>query len=159
MIVISNTTPLHYLVLIDAIDILSSLFIEVWTPTAVVAELKADAAPAKVRDWIESPPNWLHTLQPNLQLELGLGAGEQQAISLAEQLHATLLLVDDRRARQVAEERGLAVTGTLGVLTRASTKGLIDLNISLNKPQSTTFRASKILIDQLLAANNSAQNE
>lgn len=56
MIVVSNTSPLNYLVLIQAVDVLPQLFGDVVLPSTVAAELLDPAAPARVREWIASPP-------------------------------------------------------------------------------------------------------
>lgn len=56
MIVVADTSPLNYLVLIDAVDLLPDLFGTVLIPEAAFKELKHPQTPAKVRDWILSPP-------------------------------------------------------------------------------------------------------
>jgi len=151
MIVVSNTTPLNYLVLIDAIDILAVLFGEVYAPSAVVSELNAPSTPMKIREWIASPPGWLRILEPaKIDSGLDLGAGEIGAIALAEQLKASLLLVDDRRARRVAEQRGLDAIGTLGVLVSAASKNLINMPELLGRLGTTSFRVSASLIQKTL---------
>lgn len=101
MIVISDTSPIHYLVLIDAIDVLPSLFGEILIPTAAHGELLHAHAPLPVRQWAATPPPWL-TIRPalNVNPQLPLGIGEAEAISLAEEMSASLVLMDDRRARR-----------------------------------------------------------
>ena len=56
---------------------------------------------------------------PAPSVDLGLDAGETAAILVAESLHADLVLIDERAGRAVAQGRGLAVRGTLGVLVQA----------------------------------------
>jgi predicted nucleic acid-binding protein len=68
-----------------------------------------------------------------------LDPGEQEAILLAEELRADLLLMDDQEGRQEAERRALRVTGTLGVLERAAERGLLDLPAVLARLQATNF--------------------
>ena len=58
MIVVSNTSPLNYLILIDAIDILPVLFDRVVVPESVANELAHDRAPEDVQSWISDPPSW-----------------------------------------------------------------------------------------------------
>lgn len=79
-----------------------------------------------------------------------MGAGQREAISLAEKLHADQLIVDDMTARREAERRGLTVIGTLGVLREASADGLLDLRDALQRLSQTTFHVSPDLIRSLL---------
>ncbi len=58
-VVVADTGPLNYLLLINEIDLLTRLFERVHIPDAVRAELAHRAAPQIVRDWIEKPPPWL----------------------------------------------------------------------------------------------------
>jgi predicted nucleic acid-binding protein len=84
-----------------------------------------------VRDWISSPPAWVevrYTGRPTINPSVaGLGPDETAAIQLADELHADLVLMDDRRRVIAALQRGLIVTGTLGLLARAAKHGLLDL--------------------------------
>jgi|SRR5581483_7631332 len=124
MIVVSDTTPLNYLILIDQADILRRLYKRVIIPLAVHNELKNPRTPQKVRNWTKHQPEWLEmrTVQA-LNLSLGLGAGERETIALGLELKADLLLMDDIKARRAALEYGQNVTGTLGVLAVATKKG------------------------------------
>ncbi|MFQ3617555.1 MAG: DUF3368 domain-containing protein [Cyanobacteriota bacterium] len=79
-----------------------------------------------------------------------LDLGEREAIALAEQLQADLLLLDDRAARQFAVERKLAIVGVLGVLGIAARRGLIKFSEAIADLQNTSFRASPTLIQSLL---------
>jgi predicted nucleic acid-binding protein len=80
-----------------------------------------------------------------------LDAGEQDAILLAEELHADQLIIDDRDARRLAERRGISVLGTLGVLRDAALLGLIDLRSALLRLQSTNLHIATEVIKALLA--------
>ena len=151
MIVISDTSPINYLVLIDEIELLPKLFGEVIVPPEVAKELKHPAAPQKVKQWIASPPQWLEIrpasfIDPTIQLD----AGETAAISLALEINADQLLLDDKKAVRVAIARGLGVAGTLNILELAAIKGWIDLPIVIAKLQQTNFRALAELIQKLL---------
>lgn len=81
---------------------------------------------------------------------LKLGSGEREAIALAEEVGADLLLVDDAKARREALRRGLAVTGTLAVLVAAAERGLVDLPEAIAALWQTTFRAPAALITEIL---------
>jgi len=153
MTVVSNTTPLNYLVLIDEVEILPQLFGELGIPSAVRHELASPDAPRRVRAWIEGPPSWLHIRQapPTDDAALAtLHPGEREAIVLAEAEQADLLLLDEGAARTVASERKLPIMGTLGILVEASTRGLVELPDAVSRLQQTTFRASPKLYRWLL---------
>jgi len=130
-VVISDTSPLRYLILIDHADVLASLYAEVLIPEAVAMELTQTATPAAVRRWMEHPPVWLQIVplatRPAAPPLSGLDRGERDAILLALQLNADLVLMDDREGVEEARRLGIAVIGTLGVLDRAAERGLIEL--------------------------------
>jgi predicted nucleic acid-binding protein len=78
-------------------------------------------------------------------------AGEAEAIVLAETMRPDVLLViDDRDGRREAARRGIATTGTLGVLNDAAGRSLLDLVEALHRLDKTTFRVSPELLRQLL---------
>lgn len=142
MIVVSNTSPLNYLALIDLAELLPTIFGRVLVPDAVLRELRSPLAPAKVAAWIDSSPVWLESRSVLVPSDLkSLGAGEREAIALAESFTDSLVLLDEKKARQVARQRGLAVTGTLGVLDVALKRGLVDVSDALDRLRQTNFRA------------------
>jgi predicted nucleic acid-binding protein len=82
VIVLSDTSPINYLVLINLIDVLPTLFHQVIIPDAVVAELKHAGTPEKVRAWINNPPSWLLTRSPlKIDSLIQLGRGEVEGIN------------------------------------------------------------------------------
>src|SRR5258708_14939864 len=89
MIVISDTSPLNYLILIECIDVLPELYGRVVIPEGVLAELQRDNTPQVVKKWIAMRPDWLDIrqarMQPDERLAM-LGVGERQANSLAQEL-------------------------------------------------------------------------
>ncbi len=114
--IVADTTPLNYLVLIQAAEILPNLYRTVLIPPAVKAELAHANTPAIVRAWISQPPQWLEVVslkQPVDSALAHLDAGEREAISLASELQAILLLMDERDGVTIARDRGLKVVGTL----------------------------------------------
>ena len=96
--IVADTTPLNYLVLIQAADILPELYRAVLIPPAVKAELTHANTPAVVREWISQPPAWLEVVSLKQPVDSSLehlDAGEREAISLASELQAILLLMDE----------------------------------------------------------------
>lgn len=118
-LVVSDTTPLNYLILIGKIDVLPSLFGSVMVPPAVVSEMQHPKAPPVVAEWAGSPPQWLKIQSPLMRLNLSLGAGEEEAISLAEEQGIGAILADDKKARFEAKGRGIATIGTIAILELA----------------------------------------
>lgn len=127
-VVIADTGPVNYLVLIGHIDILPALFQRIILPSSVRDELKG--GPLPVRNWIDSPPSWIEVRQapqihdPTME---DLDEGESDAITLALELHADLLLMDEREGVLAARRSGIEVTGTLGILARAAKRNLVNL--------------------------------
>lgn len=152
MIIVSDTTPINYLVLIGEIDLLEKIYQRILVPQAVANELQHPNTPPDVRSWICQPPPWVEIRTASvLDPAINLGAGETEAISLAIELGADQLLIDERKARKLAMTRGFAVTGTLNILEFAAIHELIDLPTVLAKLQQTTFRAPAELVQLLLA--------
>ena len=154
-LVIADTGPLNYLVLIGRIDLLPTLFQRVILPSAVQRELDDRDTPPSVRDWIASPPAWVEVSEtPGRHFDdeslAGLDEGEQAAIALAAALNADLLLMDDREGVMVARSKGLEVTGTLGILSLGARRGLIDLADSFARLKNTNFRYRQEIMDALL---------
>lgn len=151
--VVSNTSPLNYLVLIDQIHLLSALYRRVVIPPSVYQELSAAETPEVVRSWLANPTESLEIKSevPVADLNLSeLHQGERDAIALAQHLRADALIIDERRGRQEAENRGLIVIGTLGVLAVAHERGLVNLAEALDRLQQTTFHASPKLLAMIL---------
>jgi len=155
MLVVADTSPVHYLVLIQHEAILPALYEQVAIPPAVLADLQQSRTPDLVRAWVTHPPAWLEVRQPRQVLDVRqfprLGAGEREAIALAHELQAPLLLIDDADGRAEAERHALTATGTLGILENAAIHGLLDLPSALTRLQATTFRARPELFQELLA--------
>ena len=153
MIVIADTTPLNYLVLIDGVEILPQLYGRVLIPLAVWEEFQRPETPEAVRAWVGQPPAWLEVRaverNPDPAVQ-NLGAGEREAIALAEELHADRLIMDDRAARRVARQRNLIVIGTLGVLAEAAERELLDFPDAIARLQQTTFYISPEVLNLLL---------
>ena len=154
-VVVADTSPLNYLVLVGAVDVLPRLFARVLIPEAVLAELESREAPAPVSQWAASLPAWVDVLPvPEVtdQALEELDTGERAAIVLAQlQPQAVLLLIDDARGREEAERRHIPTTGTLGVLRAAAIRDLVDLPAAFARLRGTNFRSPVALLDELLA--------
>lgn len=149
--VIADTGPIHYLILIERIELLPRLCETVAVPAVVQSELGHGLAPLPVRRWIANPPAWLQIVNtPETSPAAGLHKGEAAAIALAVSLSADLLLMDDRRGVLAAERQGIRVTGTLGVLDIAADRGLIDFAEAIQRLETTTFRKPPVLLQALL---------
>jgi predicted nucleic acid-binding protein len=119
----------------------------------VKAELAHADAPDTVRAWISEPPSWLEVVNLKHPVEsdlLHLDAGEREAISLASELQAGLLLMDERDGVSLARRRGLKVVGTLAALDFAALRGLIDLRMMFDRLHETSFRSPLRLMTSML---------
>ncbi|HXX23749.1 MAG TPA: DUF3368 domain-containing protein [Terriglobia bacterium] len=153
MIVIADATPLHYLVLLNHVDILRELYRHVIIPEAVFRELQVDRTPPTVKQWIGSRPLWLEVRQAFVPQDLTLtelDTGEREAIALAESLRADAVILDDKAARREAQRRNLRVIGTLRVLDDAALAGLVDLPEALKRLRAAGFYLDAALVQFLL---------
>jgi predicted nucleic acid-binding protein len=148
VIVVSDTSPLAYLVAIQIVDCLPILYGQVYVPPAVAAELQHPSCPAA--NWMTKLPDWLKIMSPRCQLaELELDPGEREAIALALELDAEHLLIDERKGREAAKAVGLHVAGTLAVILDAANEGLCDGHGALDKLERTGFYASPDLLHEI----------
>lgn len=156
MLVVSNTSPLRYLIAVGHGEVLAGLFGQIWIPAGVAQELKDKSAPPAVRRWIAQPPPWLqvHTLHsvPDAELMTTLDLGEREAIQLTMEQKADVLIIDEWRGRTIAQRRGLPIIGALGVLGDSYRRRLIDdpLNI-LAAMRQQGFRVSDRLVSDFEA--------
>jgi len=150
-LVVSDSGPLHYLVLCEAIGVIPKLYGQLVIPSAVARELAHPHTPLVVEHWIQTPPPWTRIQTPlRTDLATHLGPGEREAIALALELKATQLLIDDRAARRIAVERGLLITGTLGVMEQAAMSGYLNLSEALKKLSNTNFRISADVVREMM---------
>lgn len=119
MIVVSNSSPLIALDHLGRLDLIGALFGKVFVPPAVIQEVQARALPSALQVRIPAQPVSAEILQSSL------GAGETEALALAVELDAGLILLDDKAARRLAAAIGLSISGTLGFLIEAKRAGLI----------------------------------
>ena len=130
MRVVSNTSPISNLAIIGRLDFLQRRYGVVRIPPAVAAELGA-LTHAAARALVDAAlaGRWLITENVGAStlsgLDLSLDPGETEAIALARQSNADLLLMDEKRGREAARRLGLVVAGALGELLHAKLVGWI----------------------------------
>jgi predicted nucleic acid-binding protein len=149
MLVVSDNSPLQYLVLIDCIETLPALYGVVLTTPEVVNELQHARTPPLVRAWADSLPAWLSVESPSkVDFREMLDIGEASAISLARERNADLVLIDERAGTNTARSIGIAAIGTLGILVEAGLEGFIEFDSALDRLTSeTAFYASNRLVE------------
>jgi predicted nucleic acid-binding protein len=151
MRVVSDTSPIHYLVLIGEATLLPTLFGTLFVPTEVMKELTHSRSPGAVREWATTVPSWVELAdQVSSLADPKLGPGEAAAIAVALDRAADLLLIDERYGTRVARDAGLTTVGTVGVLGAAAEKGLVSLRASFHALRATSFRGPDRLMEELI---------
>jgi predicted nucleic acid-binding protein len=153
MMVVSDASPICYLLLIGEIKLLTQLYCQVLISSVVQRELSHERSPHLVQNWINNPPPWLIIESVNIMSEQdleALDASEKSAIILAEQRKANLIIIDDGLGRDIARFRGLRVTGLLGVLDEAAKWKLVDFSQAITFLKTTIFSAAIKLLQSLL---------
>jgi predicted nucleic acid-binding protein len=154
-VVVADTSPLNYLVWIDSVEILPTVYESVAIPPEVHAELLVVDAPAMVRSWANSLPVWVDVLTPDPQLRddprwLSLHSGERAALALAAARQPSILLIDERAGARIARAQGFPAIGTLGVLDEAARRHLISLPDMIGRLKRTSFRYPESVVKRLL---------
>ncbi|MFC0517066.1 DUF3368 domain-containing protein [Mucilaginibacter angelicae] len=148
IVVITDTSCFIILDKISALYLLPVLFSKVIT-TPEIADEFGKALP----DWVIIQRVQNSELQN--QIKEIVDPGEASAIALAEEVKCDYLLTDDRAARKFAEQRGITVKGSAGVLLYAKQQKVIPLmRPCLDRIQQTNFRISQSLVDRLLSEAN-----
>lgn len=162
VVVVADTGPLIALALVDLLSVLNELFSEIYVPEAVIQEATADisrpgalaiAAALKSGSMISRSVIMERPYQDLIKL---LDRGEAEALALASALGA-VALIDERKGRKVAAQRGIQVTGTAAILIQAKRESRIDTVKPYIECLSTHgYRFSQQLIDQVLQLCNEA---
>lgn len=148
MIVVSDTSPIFYLVEIGCAEILPALYGEVLVPPAVHKELYHPRSPSL--EWALNPPPWFKVVAPRaVDDSLQLDRGEREAIALALEVGADRVLIDEKLGRKAARERGLRVAGTLGLLVDAASARLVDFEQVIESLRRTNFYLTDSLVEEL----------
>lgn len=151
-VVVSDTTPLHYLILVGQESILEKLYGKVVVPPAVLAELGHASAPVQISSWAANPPGWVTVSTPQSIPDryAALDFGERQALALAMEIKADLVLLDDKVARRVAQRDLMKVKGTLGIVADAATAGLLDFVETVEKLQRTSMHLDQDFVREVV---------
>lgn len=127
-VVISNTSPIFYLHRLRLLDLLQELYQKIVVPKAVVVELEIGRRQGEDVPEIDNY-KWIETRVVRSSQILGLstdfGSGETEVLALALEESNSLVIIDEKLARQIARLRSLRVTGTAGVLLKAKQEGYI----------------------------------
>lgn len=156
MIVVSNTTPLIGLAVIERFDLLRRLFGEICIPQAVLREATAARHGSGSAKREVSSASWIKTVRvrDSLAVEVLLDEldwGEAETIVLARELNADWVLMDEKRGRRKLTQMGLQKIGTVGILLRAKQVGLLpELRPELERLRQQGFSISQIVIDTVL---------
>ena len=145
-IIISDTSCFIILTNIGELHLLQKLYSKIITTIEIATEFG------------EPLPEWVEILSVKSKdtqrlLEMQIDKGESSAIALALEISDSLLILDDIKARKVATQLGLSITGTLGIIIKAKLEGIIPSVIPiLNKIKQTDFRLSNEVESQVLKA-------
>ncbi len=151
--IVSNTTPLISLLKLARLDILKDLYGEISIPTAVYNEIEAGKHKSYYKDL--SKVSWIKIIQIKdeqaVKYFLDLDSGEAEAIVLATEINADLIILDEKLGRFHAKHADLTITGTIGVLIKAKKQGLIkELKPLLNELTNKDVWLSEKLINEIL---------
>ena len=152
-IVISNNSPLVGLLGLNLLSLLRDLYTEVWIPRKVEKEfLKKDSIVR--REALENAP-WIKTVDlrdpQTAAVHTELDEGEAEALALANEHDARLVLLDEKKGRKKAKQIGLTAIGIVGVLQEAKEEGLINaIKPLLIQLQDNGIHLSKSLINNAL---------
>ena len=144
-IVVTDTSPLNYLVQMACVNVLEVMFDSVIVPEAVMQELRHPNAPESVKLWAAEVPQWVHVKRCQQQPQVtGLDPGETEAIGLALELGIEAVLMDERKGRRAAAQLGLNTIGTLTLLELGAELGLLDYDLAIVRLRESGFHAGKV---------------
>lgn len=129
MRVICDTSPLILLAKIGRLELLFQLYGQVVVPVSVLDEIRGRSTEetTAIESLVENQALEIQRGSPEAleRVPADLGAGEREAIALAMETEADIVVLDDREGRRVARERDLPVTGTIGILIEARARDMI----------------------------------
>ncbi|MCA9943800.1 MAG: DUF3368 domain-containing protein [Anaerolineales bacterium] len=127
MLIVADSSALVALATCDALKLLTALYDDVKVPRAVYEEVTVSDKPAARSLSIFLQERIVEVdISQFVVVSSGLGRGEIEAMLLYKSLTADYLLIDDRRARAIAESNKIRCIGALGILLLAKHQNLID---------------------------------
>ena len=147
-LIIADTSCFIILSKIDELELLQKIYVQIVTTSDIAIEFG------------EVLPDWViikNVSNKNYQdiLELQLDKGESSAIALAMEIENCTIILDDYKARKVAQKLNISITGTIGVIVKAKQLGIIkSVQPILEKIRNSNFRLSKELENQALSLSN-----
>ena len=154
-LLVADTGPLFSLAIIDQLSVLDEMFDEVKIPNAVWDELTVDNTSKAYPLIIKSFNHRITAITKTNELSFIMDFGESQAVTLYRELNADFLLIDDKKARKIAENFGIKCIGVIGLLAKAKRKGLIkELKPLFESLLKNKRYYSITLLNQILAEFN-----
>lgn len=147
-LIIADTSCFIILSKIDELELLQNIYVQIVTTSDIAIEFG------------EVLPDWViikNVSNKNYQdiLELQLDKGESSAIALAMEIENCTIILDDYKARKVAQKLNISITGTIGIIVKAKQLGIIkSVQPILEKIRNSNFRLSKELENQALSLSN-----
>lgn len=152
MIVVADTSPLISLIIINKLTILEKIFGTFYIPKGVYDELKGHNEINLYKEELEYLATKVKSTQSVYIPISGIDKGETECIILYKELNADLLIIDDRKAREIAELLGMKCTGTLAILLKAKELNYIaELKPIFNTLLENSRYYSKKILNELLA--------
>ena len=124
-LVIADSGPIFSLALIDKLELLDSLFDDVKISQAVWNEISMDESKPFHNRVCRYFNNKVEQIKGFNELTFVMDYGESESVILYKELQANFLLIDDKKARSIAENLEINCIGTIGILSIAKDKGLI----------------------------------
>jgi predicted nucleic acid-binding protein len=156
MLVIADSSALVALATCDALDVLTQVYEDIRAPTAVYDEVAVPEKPqgAMLSSFLAGRvvsvdiTRWVVAAS-------GLGQGELEAMALYKQLSADALLIDDRRARTIAEHNQIVCIGALGILLLAKHRAIISqVSPYVEKLRTSPLHYGEALLAKVLSLAN-----
>ncbi|MFN7119110.1 MAG: DUF3368 domain-containing protein [Saprospiraceae bacterium] len=157
-LVIADSGPIFSLAIIDKLEILDDLFAQIYIPTAVWEEITRDKTTSYYQKIVDYFQEKVKEISGFNELTFIMDYGESESVILYKELNANYLLIDDKKARDIAEHFGIQCIGTIGILSTAKDKGMIEelkplFELLIKKKRYYSLK----LLNAILKQNNEAE--